>query len=111
MRSSPTTELDLLDRLRDDERALERDVQQARDRAAILVEAARQDGAAMVASAHDALDRDAAALRETAAREHEAALARLRAGVEEELAALRARAAGNRERALSLVLRLVEAPP
>lgn len=94
-----------LDRLREDEAALERGVVEARRGAAELVEAARREAEAVAAETRREAEREAERLRREAAETLDRLQEEGRAAVEAEVAEVARSAASNRERAVD---RLVE---
>jgi hypothetical protein len=104
MRAEPITELDVLDRLREDEQALERDVEGARREAARIVAAARDEAAALAAETRAALAARIEAARAEEARATEEAVRRVREEGARRCGELAARAAGRHEAALAIVV-------
>jgi F0F1-type ATP synthase membrane subunit b/b' len=100
-------ERETLERLRDDEAALEREIAAARAEAAATVEAARREAEAIVAAARRSAASEREALRAQAAAEAEAARATADEEVRAVIDALAGRARTNRERALARALEVV----
>ncbi len=96
-----------VERLRDDEAGLERSVDEARRRAAAVVEAARREAEAIASEARREAEREATRLRDGTAAELDALEADARAEIDREVAALARRAAARRGEALAWVVRRV----
>lgn len=100
----PADEQETLARLREDELALDRRLEEARQAAQARVAAAREEAARLRAQAEADLREELAHLRDERARELAAALAAVREETVQEVEALRRRAEANREAALAIVL-------
>jgi len=100
-------ERDTLERLHEDEAALEQEVAWARSRAAAAIEAARREAEALVGEARREAERARAAMRARAAAEADAARATAEEETRAAVAALASGAARNRERAVARALDVV----
>ncbi len=94
-----------VERLRQDEAALERSVDEARRQAAAVVEAARREAEAIAATARREAEREATRLRDAAAAALDAAEAEGRAALEREVAEVARRSAAHRAGALAWIVR------
>jgi F0F1-type ATP synthase membrane subunit b/b' len=106
MVARPLARGDTLERLQQDEAALEREIADARRDAAAAIGAARREAEVVVSKARREAEGEAARLRLAATQEVDRALAEERAALDAELAHLAERSRANRSRAVDRAVAL-----